>query len=281
MHWAAKRCVTAAVAIPLVLGLIYFPVTQALVVAFVVYQTISEYWSLVDRIVQRPEVDSSRRLLAALCGVCCALGGTGKVVLANSGALVAACVVLTRSMSVALCGNQEVQTGSMRNSVATVAMDCLGVWYVVWPLSFAPLLSSCYGLGYVVLLLVSSWVGDTGALVVGRAVGQNKLAPRISPKKTWEGCAAQLMTSVATSFALCSLFDLRVGTLHAAALGVITSFGSIAGDLFESFLKRAADVKDSGSFFPGHGGMLDRLDSLLLAFPLVFAYVEVAIGEPA
>jgi len=278
-----------------VLGLIYFPVTQALVVAFVVYQTISEYWSLVDRIVQRPEVDSSRRLLAALCGVCCALGGTGKVstipcltadglrkvVLANSGALVAACVVLTRSMSVALCGNQEVQTGSMRNSVATVAMDCLGVWYVVWPLSFAPLLSSCYGLGYVVLLLVSSWVGDTGALVVGRAVGQNKLAPRISPKKTWEGCAAQLMTSVATSFALCSLFDLRVGTLHAAALGVITSFGSIAGDLFESFLKRAADVKDSGSFFPGHGGMLDRLDSLLLAFPLVFAYVEVAIGEPA
>jgi phosphatidate cytidylyltransferase len=123
---------------------------------------------------------------------------------------------------------------------------------------------------WVFFALSLNWVGDIAALYVGRAIGRHKLAPRVSPAKSWEGAIA----SVAASLIYAALYfpKLLPSVPLAEALG-ITVAGNIAGqfgDLCESALKRGAGVKDSGSFLPGHGGWLDRIDSGLFALPVVY-----------
>lgn len=143
--------------------------------------------------------------------------------------------------------------------------------------SYAGLLLRRNGFEYWVLVAVSSWIGDTGALLVGRFFGRHKVAPLISPKKTWEGVGGSLVTSVLAVQALVALMGMELATQHVLVIGVISSAASVFGDLFESIIKRAAKASDSGTFFPGHGGMLDRLDSLLLAFPCVYGYAGLCI----
>ena len=118
------------------------------------------------------------------------------------------------------------------------------------------------------LLLAIVWLGDTAALYVGSAFGRRRLAPVVSPKKTWEGAAACLTTALAAT-AIWSWW--RLGRLDAALLAVAaaTSVAAQAGDLVESLIKRGAGVKDSGGVLPGHGGMLDRVDALLFAAPVM------------
>lgn len=122
------------------------------------------------------------------------------------------------------------------------------------------------------LLLAVIWIADTAAYFVGRALGRHKLAPIISPGKTWEGVGGAF--AAVTVYALTLYFSLFLARypqfnaqLVVSAFLVMTAFG-IEGDLFESWLKRSAGVKDSGAIFPGHGGMLDRIDALTAALPL-------------
>jgi phosphatidate cytidylyltransferase len=122
------------------------------------------------------------------------------------------------------------------------------------------------GLAWAILVIVGIWVSDTGAYLVGRAIGQRKLAPRISPSKTVEGAVAGLVGCALVgglTFQLVGLGSLWIGLAAGGLLGVAGQLG----DLAESFLKRQAGVKDSGSLIPGHGGLLDRIDALLFAFP--------------
>jgi len=114
------------------------------------------------------------------------------------------------------------------------------------------------------LLIV--WAADTGAFVAGKLFGRVKLAPQISPGKTWEGVIGGLLTVAALSFAGAYLFDTRVAVLVPFCLAVACA--SIVGDLTVSMFKRTAGLKDSGSIFPGHGGVLDRVDSVAAAAPL-------------
>ncbi len=125
-----------------------------------------------------------------------------------------------------------------------------------------------FGPGYVLFLLMLIWVADIGAYFAGRRWGRRKLAPMISPGKTWEGvCGA---TAAALAFALVGAAVLGVGSRWPGFMAVcmVTVGFSIVGDLFESMLKRQRGVKDSGSLLPGHGGALDRLDSLIAAAPV-------------
>jgi phosphatidate cytidylyltransferase len=119
-------------------------------------------------------------------------------------------------------------------------------------------------------MFIIVWVNDTGAYLSGRLIGRHALAPRVSPKKTWEGLAGGLILAGIAAWILYSLtrsFDWHIWFV----VYILTvTFGTL-GDLFESWLKRRAGLKDSGSILPGHGGVLDRLDSLLFAAPLVFA----------
>ena len=122
------------------------------------------------------------------------------------------------------------------------------------------------GLAWVLTVLLATWLGDSVAFLVGRALGKRKLAPLVSPNKSQEGAIAGLLASTgvgAVSFLIFGLGDWQLGVIAGAILGVAGQ----AGDLAESVLKRQAGVKDSGSAVPGHGGILDRLDALLFAFP--------------
>jgi phosphatidate cytidylyltransferase len=115
-------------------------------------------------------------------------------------------------------------------------------------------------------------LSDTGAYYVGRTLGRHKMSPRLSPKKTWEGAAGGLLASVAGGCLAHFWFYQRLPLAHAIILGLLLGVAGIFGDLAESTLKRAAGVKDSSGLLPGHGGVLDRLDSLLFAGPILYYY---------
>ena len=130
------------------------------------------------------------------------------------------------------------------------------------------------GLGLFLLVLLAVWATDTGAYAAGRLIGGPKLAPRISPKKTWAGLIGGMVASAVAAWAVALGFQ-AASPATAAAFGAAIAVVSQGGDLFESWVKRRYGVKDSGHLIPGHGGLLDRVDGLLVAAP-AFALVHAA-----
>lgn len=129
------------------------------------------------------------------------------------------------------------------------------------------------GAAWVFATFAVTWAADTGAYFAGRAFGRHKMAPLLSPKKTWEGAAGGALAAVGAGFGIVALLGLPVGPGAAVVLGLIGAVGGTFGDLAESMLKRQAGVKDSGALIPGHGGLLDRIDSLLFTGPLVYYFL--------
>lgn len=129
----------------------------------------------------------------------------------------------------------------------------------------------------VLIALLPLWAGDSAAIFAGKAFGKHPLAPSISPKKTWEGGIANFLACVLTAYGVGQWIGLPVA--HSLAIGASTGILGQVGDLFESWLKRKAGVKDSGTILPGHGGFLDRLDSLLFtAIPAVVITIAGLAG---
>ena len=124
----------------------------------------------------------------------------------------------------------------------------------------------------VFFLLLVVWLGDSGAYYVGKKFGKHKMSPRISPKKTFEGLIGGITTSIITAVVIHFTFFREFPLLHAIIAGVILSFAGVVGDLAESMWKRSAEVKDSGTLIPGHGGFLDRFDSILFTAPILYCY---------
>jgi phosphatidate cytidylyltransferase len=151
-------------------------------------------------------------------------------------------------------------------------------FYIGWPLAlFLVLRGSVMGISsdqfwWVLGLFCMVWANDTAAFVTGHFFGRRKLALHISPAKTWEGFAGGLVWSVIAAFVLLVITPVHLAWYHALALGILVAVVATLGDLAESLLKRVADVKDSGTIVPGHGGILDRMDSLLFAVMVVFFY---------
>jgi phosphatidate cytidylyltransferase len=125
------------------------------------------------------------------------------------------------------------------------------------------------GPGWLFLLLAIVWLGDTAAYYVGSRLGRNKLAPTVSPNKTWEGAVAGFLTGLAATVAW-SLWRLGEVDGRLVLIGAATAVAAQIGDLVESMVKRGAGLKDSGDLLPGHGGMLDRMDAMLFASPVFF-----------
>ena len=123
----------------------------------------------------------------------------------------------------------------------------------------------------VFFLLLVVWLGDSGAYYVGKTFGKHKLT-RISPKKTVEGLAGGIATSILTAVVIHFTFFREFPLLHAIIAGVLLSFAGVVGDLAESMWKRSAAVKDSGTLIPGHGGFLDRFDSIFYTAPILYTY---------
>jgi phosphatidate cytidylyltransferase len=162
------------------------------------------------------------------------------------------------------------------------AQGLFGLIYIAYPLTLVPLLwKQEDGPALLLFLMVCVWAGDIAALYVGRAFGKRKLAPRLSPGKTVEGAVASVAGSVLAGLGVVLVSDALTArgnlVLHIAqplweslGLAVVLNLAAQAGDLLESAIKRGAGVKDSGTMLPGHGGILDRIDALLLAAPVLW-----------
>jgi len=126
---------------------------------------------------------------------------------------------------------------------------------------------------WLMFTLVTIWAADIAAYYTGRAFGRHRMSPRLSPNKTWEGSVGSVVASAAFGGAYLSLFVPGVSILSAVAVSVLANAAGQAGDLAESAIKRGAGVKDSGNLLPGHGGLLDRIDSTLFALPVVYFWL--------
>jgi phosphatidate cytidylyltransferase len=286
MTW--KRVATAAVLIPAVVGIVLWGSTSivTLALALVTLLALFEYFALGEAIGHR-----GYRFWTATCAILILYlqwlmqwtttltrwdkyGGVAYprrqiwllVRLFPPGEVVFFLFVLGIAAITLFTKRQLVET------LPAVGISASALLLVAFPLSFAVRLHGLETQGPVLLLfvLVIIWVGDTAAYFVGRSIGKYKLAPHLSPKKTWEGTVASFVGSliVAVIFARFMTVPLR----HLLGMAAAGNVAGQVGDLLESAYKRSAGIKDSGSILPGHGGVLDRIDALILAIPVVWYY---------
>jgi phosphatidate cytidylyltransferase len=203
------------------------------------------------------------------------------------------CFIAPATFGAMLVFRKELRTG-----MASVSACVFGVFYVALPLSLTVDFRDNPSQRFLLIfILFSVWAGDIAAYYVGKNFGRRKLAPIVSPNKSWEGAIASVVASVGMAALIfhfqnqiTGLFSgesglwkptlpvspyFRIPWGHVVALGIITNIAAQFGDLFESAVKRGVGVKDSGTLLPGHGGLLDRVDALLFAFPVVMFYVDV------
>lgn len=202
-------------------------------------------------------------------------------------------------LSAVLFGVLLVFRKDLKMGLASVASSILGLIYIGVPLSLLLCMrADAFSKTLIIFTLFSVWSGDIAAYYVGRAIGKHKLAPVVSPNKSWEGAIASVIASMIVAVLVFHFRDqienmfagrhwlrayfnfpptlsvpfLRLAWKHVLGIGLVTNVAAQFGDLFESALKRGAGVKDSGTLLPGHGGVLDRIDALLFAIPVVWYY---------
>lgn len=186
-----------------------------------------------------------------------------------------------------LCVRQFVSRSNTAGLLA-ISTTLFGLMYVPWLLNFIQKINFFPGINgngkfYVLYFILVTKFSDTGAYVVGSLIGRHKMIPRISPAKTWEGFAGAIVVATGASLAYSHFLAGKMPgmtPLHAVILGVILSCTAVVGDLIESLFKREAGVKDSGNFFPGIGGILDLLDSLLFNAPIMYLYLRHVLTHP-
>jgi phosphatidate cytidylyltransferase len=289
-----KRIATAVVLIPIVLALILrAPVwALAIVAATVSLLTIREFLKLTESYGVQP-MTWPTYLFTGLFFLILAFSTAGETVLVSTGkflvtlgfcAAIVPFIFLTRAM----------RGENLRDGYPAAAASVFAFTYIALPMGMLVQLRQQWaGAFYLLYLLLVVWAGDIFAYFIGKSIGRHLMAPRISPKKTWEGAVASLVASVAAGYLLFSyalpisstllnwkLIERRDGLfgLEQPSIGpvifltVILNIAAQLGDLVESLIKRGADVKDSGALLPGHGGMLDRIDALLFAAPVLWYY---------
>ena len=288
-----KRVGTAVVLIPLVLVLVLrAPVPVLAVVAGVVaLLTAHELLKLSESYDVVP-LRLATYIYIGVFFVACAVPGSNTPLLTSAvfacGALFLAVLAPFIFLTIGM------KRASLRESFPAAATSSLTFVYVALPLGMLVQLREQWrGAFFVLYVLLIVWAGDIFAYFVGRSIGRHPMSPRISPKKTWEGTAASLLASLIVGWLLfdhataISQFFLNLHLIErkdgiftlekpdlvsTLLLSGILNVAAQLGDLVESLIKRGADVKDSGSLLPGHGGILDRIDALLFAAPIMWYY---------
>jgi phosphatidate cytidylyltransferase len=282
MTW--KRVATAAVLIPFAVGIVLWGSTAllALAVALVTLLALFEYFALGEAIGHR-----AYRFWTATCSIVLVfLQWTAAIAPAYKlrGGLVIHRVAdpfafslptIADAFFLFVLGVAAITLFTKRPLVETLpaaGISASGFILVVFPLSYAVRLHGLGEQGPLMLLfaMVIIWVGDTAAYFVGRSFGKYKLAPHLSPSKTWEGTVASFLGSLVVAFVFARFMTVPLG--HLLGMAAVGNVAGQVGDLLESAYKRSAGIKDSGSILPGHGGVLDRIDALILAIPVVWYY---------
>jgi phosphatidate cytidylyltransferase len=265
----AQRVLTAVVGIPLLGAVVWFA-PGWLFAGLVMALALVGQWELY-RMFARVGVVAARGpglvLGALVVGAFAAVGRPWLVPLALSAAVVG-CLVL------GLVRPVRPGPGS-----AGIALTLLGVCYCAWLLGHVVWLRAmAHGRALTLVLLAVTWAGETAAFFAGRRWGRTRLAPRVSPGKTVEGGLAQIVASVAAALAAAWVAPAALPPAHALGIGLAFGVVGQVGDLAESYLKRSAETKDASDLLPGHGGLLDRLDSLLFNAPALYYYVKLLIS---
>lgn len=269
-----KRILTAVILIPLVLLLVFKAPTWLMTIAagFVAELAAWEFLSIADSAGARPP----RGLVAVSIALMFFVSFQQPDLMAP---LLSALTLLIFVVCAFRCPLPRV--------LPDIASSVFCLLYVGFSLTTIPWLGAqANGPSLLTFLFCVVWMGDTAALFIGRSYGSNSLAPAISPNKTWEGAIASVVASLLTTFGLIFLADQLAQrgssllaypgpVLHWMLLAVVLNVAAQLGDLAESALKRGAGVKDSGTLLPGHGGILDRIDALLLAAPVLW-YAQIA-----
>jgi len=269
-----QRLLTAAVAVPLLILIFWAGGLWFLaLVLFVTFVGMSEFYHLVAAKGLKPQ-----RLIGTLAALGLALN-------AFYGNQDYTALILTAAVLVCLAF--QLFRDDLSTALTGSATTLMGVLYVGWLLSHFVLLRNWldpssagndFGFFLVILVIATTFLADAGAYFTGRALGRHKLWPRISPSKTWEGAVGGVLVGSLGLLATILVFDKWIfpthfPRYHALILGPLLVVVSIFGDLAESMLKRDAGVKDSGTIVPGHGGILDRLDSILFVVPTAYYYL--------
>lgn len=289
-----KRIATAVVLIPIVLVLILrapIPVL-AVIAGIIALLTIHEFLKLTESYGVRP----LRILTYIFVGIFFALlalnVGNEKPLVST--AVFVYCLGFASAIAPFIFLTRAMRDEPLSSGYPAAAASVFACTYIALPMGMLVQLRQQWaGAFYLLYLLLVVWAGDIFAYFVGKSIGRHLMAPRISPKKTWEGAAASVLASVAVGWLLfnyslpISSALLRVGLiqrrdglfgLEQPAMGpivvltIVLNIAAQLGDLVESLLKRGAGVKDSGAILPGHGGMLDRIDALLFATPVLWYY---------
>ncbi len=245
-----KRLLTAAVLIPAVLFGVFSGVPWLLAAIIELFAILA--WIEYAAIVQ---LDPLARAIGPIAGAA--------LILTPLGWFPAALFILA-SIALAI----PLRSADLRSGFQSAAAMFLGIFYIFGAMSAGYLIGrkSPWMLFFALGL---NWLGDTGAYYVGRRFGRHKLAPRISPGKSWEGAVASLVLATAV-IAIIMPQVVLVSVPFAAVFGLVGNMAGQVGDLAESALKRGAGVKDSGTLLPGHGGVLDRIDSTLFTLPVAY-----------
>ncbi|MGC4115716.1 MAG: phosphatidate cytidylyltransferase [Myxococcales bacterium] len=259
------RIVSALVLLPVVLFLLWYsPLTTGILGALGAAGLAYEYYTIVFKKLDPALVGGI--LASAALPLCFALWPDRYA---------AGVVVGTGALTI-LAFSYYLLRGPLPEAPLRVAFLVTGVAYCGLLLStLSGLRPMQDGLGWIILALAVTWGNDTAAYAAGRALGKHKLYPAVSPGKTWEGFFGGALGSVGCAFVVKALMLPTLSPLGVLAVALPCSVLGPIGDLCESMLKRAYQVKDSGKIIPGHGGLLDRVDALLFNLPYVWLYASV------
>ena len=263
MFW--KRVISAIILIPVIIFLVWwggYPYSAAIVL--VAGLMLIEFWGLSQSIGGR-----GGRIFTVVCGILFCIAAVVDSIVHNP-------LKLALALTLLLPFSYQILRDRVNVAFLSVASTLLGAVYIGWAFGYHLILLrdiSGAGRGLIFFLLVTVWFGDTAAYLFGKRFGVHKLRPAISPAKTIEGAVAGVVFGALGGLGVWSVFLQEVlGFPHALILGILLGVVGQLSDLSESVIKRSADVKDSGNLIPGHGGLLDRCDSLIFSAPTLYYY---------
>ncbi len=273
----ATRIISVVVLLPLIIAGVWWPPTTFLLAGLVVALAISELFAMFRHGGYAPRLIEG----IAIGWLICVAAFFSPFAPFNLGLSVVFVTALGALIS-------EIARRDRKTSLLSWALTFAGSYYVAGLLSSYLLLRQLEtplvggwlafaqippGAAWVFFTLAITWLQDTGAYFVGRAMGRTQMAPALSPKKSWEGFAGGMASSIITALLCVPLLGLPITWLEAVILGIAAGVFGPLGDLAESLIKRQVGVKDSGFIIPGHGGILDRIDSILFTGPIVYYLV--------
>ena len=289
-----KRIATVVVLIPLVLVLVLkAPLWLLAVVAgAVALLAVAEFLKLVTRYGVQP-IGLATHVYVAIFFVFVIVASTNRTPLVEATTVVYG-IALAAGLAPFLFLTIAMRRADLSSGYPAAAASVFAFAYVAIPMALlVELRQQAAGAIWVIYTLLAVWAGDIFAYFVGKALGRHRMSPKISPKKTWEGAIASILASViigtlwfqhapqiSSALLRVGLIGRRDGVFGLEqpqwwpiiVLSAVVNIAAQLGDLVESLIKRGAGVKDSGSILPGHGGMLDRIDAMLFAVPVVWAY---------